>query len=570
MTLPLFAHNIAMKFHLAISAAFAASAYAADVGKHWKIGWIDNVNPDGKFPRRAIGINGKFPHDPVSINSNDFLHINVSNAFGDGRPTTLHAHGLYYQNVNYFDGAANVAQCPIPDGQSFNYEILNSPRAGKTESQWGTYWLHGHYKGQYTDGLRTPFIIHNADGEVYDYDDDYTVALTDWYHEEHGYLKHHKYLKPDPIYPTPKEGLMYFAHTKANQTAKNLPGYNENATLPFEPGKTYRLRLINMSAASRFDFWIEGHDMDIIEADGTDVKRFATDVVQVGIGQRYSVLVKARNSAENDWRIHADMEKDMYGGGFKHQDGDHLRLNLTSKVSYGKKNAKLGKGRKTISTFKLFDDLLLEPVHKESAETKPDMAVTLMVGMNSTEDGIPIGTFNGTQFKAPLTPPILTMKTENDTAIMDPKIYGPNSNAVVAPYNSTVELKLVSAGGAHPFHLHGTKFQLVERMKNTSLPCTKQCSRENPLRRDTVILPAGGSVTMRFRADNPGAWMMHCHMDWHLAAGLAMMVIQAPREAKKMLDVPSYFPQQCRMQGLPVHGNAGGVRGSTTDFGRLN
>ena len=85
-----------------------------------------------------------------------------------------------------------------------------------------------------------------------------------------------------------------------------------------------------------------------------------------------------------------------------------------------------------------------------------------------------------------------------------------------------------------------------------------------------MILPAGGSVTMRFRADNPGAWMMHCHMDWHLAAGLAMMVIQAPREAKKMLDVPSYFPQQCRMQGLPVHGNAGGVRGSTTDFGRLN
>ena len=73
MTLPLFAHNIAMKFHLAISAAFAAGAYAADVGKHWKIGWIDKVNPDGKFPRRAIGINGKFPHDPVSILS--LIHI---------------------------------------------------------------------------------------------------------------------------------------------------------------------------------------------------------------------------------------------------------------------------------------------------------------------------------------------------------------------------------------------------------------------------------------------------------------------------------------------------------------
>ena len=99
--------------------------------------------------------------------------------------------------------------------------------------------------------------------------------------------------------------------------------------------------------------------MEIIEADGTDVKPFPTDVVQVGIGQRYSVLVKARNSSDHDWRIHADMEKSVYGRGFQHQDGDHLKLNLTSKVSYGKKNANLCKGRKMIKTFKLFDDFSL-------------------------------------------------------------------------------------------------------------------------------------------------------------------------------------------------------------------
>ena len=325
-----------------------------------------------------------------------------------------------------------------------------------------------------------------------------------------------------------------------------------------------------MSSVRRIECWIEGHDMEIIEADGTDVKPFPTDVVQVGIGQRYSVLVKARNCSDHDWRIHADMEKSVYGRGFQHQDGDHLKLNLTSKVSYGKKNAKLGKGRKTIKTFKLFDDFSLEPVQKKSAESKPDMAVTLIVGMKESDDAIPMGVVNGTTFKAPLTPPILTMKSENDTTIMDPKVYGPNSNAVVAPYNHTVELKLVSGGGEHPIHQHGTQFQLVERMQNASLPHTKVTVRENPMRRDTVIIPNGGSVTIRFRADNPGAWIMHCHMDWHLSAGLAMLLIQAPKEAKEMLKVPSYLTQQCQMQGLPVHGNAGGVRGSTTDFGPLN
>lgn len=45
-------------------------------------------------------------------------------------------------------------------------------------------------------------------------------------------------------------------------------GFNENATLPFVPGRTYRLRIINMAAFASFYFWIDGHEMSIIEADG--------------------------------------------------------------------------------------------------------------------------------------------------------------------------------------------------------------------------------------------------------------------------------------------------------------
>ena len=45
-------------------------------------------------------------------------------------------------------------------------------------------------------------------------------------------------------------------------------GFNENATLPFQPGKTYRLRILNTSAFAMFYVWIDGHDMQIIEVDG--------------------------------------------------------------------------------------------------------------------------------------------------------------------------------------------------------------------------------------------------------------------------------------------------------------
>ncbi len=51
-------------------------------------------------------------------------------------------------------------------------------------------------------------------------------------------------------------------------TVTSHVGFNENATLPFEPGKTYRLRIVNTSAFAAFFFWIDGHDMRIIEVDG--------------------------------------------------------------------------------------------------------------------------------------------------------------------------------------------------------------------------------------------------------------------------------------------------------------
>src|SRR4051794_29704340 len=102
---------------------------------------------------------------------------------------------------------------------------------------------------------------------------------------------------------------MYFSHngtylppisgrTPSRTTA--AVGFNENATLPFQPGKTYRLRVINTSALVAFHFWIDGHQMRIIEADGvrlsprsslapvdppvqTDTEEYPIDLVTVAV-----------------------------------------------------------------------------------------------------------------------------------------------------------------------------------------------------------------------------------------------------------------------------------------------
>jgi iron transport multicopper oxidase len=74
-----------------------------------------------------------------------------------------------------------------------------------------------------------------------------------------------------------ESGLVYYAQNgkylapiagSSPAPVTSAVGFNENATLPFQPSKTYRLRIVNTAAFAAFFFWIDGHDMRIIEVDG--------------------------------------------------------------------------------------------------------------------------------------------------------------------------------------------------------------------------------------------------------------------------------------------------------------
>jgi iron transport multicopper oxidase len=99
------------------------------------------------------------------------------------------------------------------------------------------------------------------------------------------------------------------------------------------------------------------------------------------------------------------------------------------------------------------------------------------------------------------------------------------------------------------------------------------------------MIPSGGSVTLRFRADNPGVWFFHCHVsalsftqylsgqlnargkqiDWHLSSGLALAFIESPDYMQKNLTMPKAMLDQCAAQNIPTSGNAVGLM-STTDL----
>ena len=118
--------------------------------------------------------------------------------------------------------------------------------------------------------------------------------------------------------------------------------------------------------------------------------------------------------------------------------------------------------------------------------------------------------------------------------------------------------------GKHPFHLHGHAFQLIERHKEIPEgedPVTYNATDhadwpEYPMVRDTVYVRPQSYIVMRFKADNPGVWFFHCHIEWHLEQGLAFQLIEDPQGIQKNEKITDNHKQICEKVGVPWEGNA--------------
>jgi iron transport multicopper oxidase len=475
----------------------------------WNITYVQDANPDGLFERRVIGVNGTWPPPPISVNNTDSLVVHATNSID--QPTTLHHHGMFFNSTSWMDGALAVSQCGIPPGQSFTYEVpINS------SGQWGSYWVHAHAAGQYVDGLRAPVTLHPPK-EAYSYDEEFTVVIGDWYHQEHDVLLAQFINIADPggAEPIPDAGLIYFA-----QNASYLPpipgttpegvtsavGFNENATLPFVPGKTYRLRVINTSAFSAFYFWIDGHQMTIIEADGTDVQESPIDLLSITVAQRYSVLVTARNDTSSNWVIHANMDTVMFD-----RVPATLNTNITSSITYNSSAPLVSPG--TVDAYHDVDDIALVPL-EVIAQPLATTTIELEFMFQTMNDGTNHATVNQITYNSPLVPAVFSALSLGSNATTA-EAYGPLS--FVVNHLDVVDIVIKNADtGKHPFHLHGHKPMLVGRAQDyTSSDPTLNPplveGQANPMRRDTVQIPSMNSVTLRVVADNPGVWLLHCN-----------------------------------------------------------
>lgn len=111
------------------SSLYSGLVSAALIELSWNITYVENVNPDGLHPRRAIGVNGVWPPPPISVTQDDTLLIHVHNGLSDVG-TAIHSHGLFFNGSAFYDGAVSVTQWYI------SFEILHGAIRVKYRSKY--------------------------------------------------------------------------------------------------------------------------------------------------------------------------------------------------------------------------------------------------------------------------------------------------------------------------------------------------------------------------------------------------------------------------------------------------
>jgi iron transport multicopper oxidase len=143
----------------------------------------------------------------------------------------------------------------------------------------------------------------------------------------------------------------------------------------------------------------------------------------------------------------------------------------------------------------------------------------------------------------------------------NPIVYG-DVNPFVVSKDDIVEIVVNNFDEAiHPFHLHGHQFQVLSRPASNAGAFPGLNAYDsflgNPMQRDTITVNANSYVVLRFKASNPGVWLFHCHIEWHVVMGLVATIIEAPEELRGGV-IPDDHQAICRQQNIPLAGNAAG------------
>ncbi|GFP86307.1 laccase-22 [Phtheirospermum japonicum] len=352
-------------------------------------------------------------------------------------------------------------------------------------------------------------------------------------------------------------------------------GTENGYTLHVESGKTYLLRIVNAAVNEELFFKITGHELTIVEVDATYTKPFKTDTIFIGPGQTTNALLTADKKTGN-YLIAISPFMDTIVPTDNHIATGTLRYKGT--LVFSPTSLTTIPARNATPTATKFTDNLKSLNSKQYPTNVPkivdhSLLFAIGVGVNPCSTCVNktrvVADINNVTFVMP-TLALLQAHYYNVSGVYTddfpanpPNPYNYTGNPPTnmqtlngtrvyrLAYNSTVQIVLqgtsIIAPESHPTHLHGFNFYAVGKGVGNYDPIEdpKNFNLVDPVERNTISVPTGGWTAIRFRADNPGVWFLHCHLEVHTTWGLKMAFLvengKGPNES--ILPPPNDLPK---------------------------
>ncbi|WP_288399188.1 copper resistance system multicopper oxidase [uncultured Acinetobacter sp.] len=553
----------AMSLVLSSAASAAVKTYHLTIDQH-------NINLNGKSVSK-ITVNGQFPAPLLEFNEGDEAVIHVHNNLKKEQ-TALHWHGLLLPGL--MDGVPgfNGFQGIHPNGD-FVYRFR--------VRQNGTYWYHAHSKGQEQDGLYGPLIIYPKPSQHQDaappVQRDYVVMLSDS-HPTRGdqILKNLKkdaefyqnrretwsdvwqQVKHEGVKATWQDRKMWNQMRMLKTDLSDVSGYtflvngkapDQNWTGQFLPGERIRLRFINAAAMSFFDVRIPNLKMTVVAADGQPVQPVSVDEFRIGAAETYDVVVQPQHDA---YQIQAEsIDRTGFAlASLINKNATHLKAfpapvarprTVLTMQDMGHAHMSTSAQAPDMHTTE-HDSMPMQEDHAHmqhmpmaSMDQQHDLHMQHMMQNDDTRiqgwsnaatpKGMKALSYADLRARTPQTD-LRAPDREIEIRLggtMERYIWTMNgqkfseAKPLQVKYGERVRLKFINESMmAHPMHLHGMFVQLENGQAPENLP-----------NKHTIIVPPGQTVSALLTADEVGEWAIHCHLLYHMSAGMMNKLIVA-------------------------------------------
>ncbi|KAJ8770166.1 hypothetical protein K2173_011501 [Erythroxylum novogranatense] len=540
---------------------FLYPAWVESAVRHYKFNVVLKNVTKLCATKSIVTVNGKFPGPTLYAREDDNVLVRVINNVQNN--ITIHWHGVRQLRTGWSDGPAYITQCPIQTGQSFLYNFTLTGQRGTLLWHAHISWLRATIHGAIVilPKKRVPYPFPKPEKEK-------TIVLGEWWKTD----------VETVINRAMQTGLA--PNLSDAHTVNGHPGPVPNCTsqgfsLKVERGKTYLLRIVNAAVNDELFLRIAGHNLTVVEVDASYTKRFTTDTIFIGPGQTTNALLTA-NKNVGKYAIVVSPFMDTV-----------VAVDNVTALAFLRYKGTLAFSPPVLTNtpainatpvaMNFMNNLRSLNSKEYPAKVPLDVDHSLFfaigVGINPCPTCVngskSVADINNVSFVMPTTA-LLQAHYYNISGVFTqdfpanpPNPYNYTGNPPTnlqttngtrlyrLAYNDTVQVVLqgtsMIAPESHPIHLHGYDFFVVGKGVGNfnANKDTKNFNLVDPVARNTISVPTGGWTAIRFTADNPGVWFLHCHLEVHTTWGLKMGFVvdngKGPNES--LLPPPSDLPK---------------------------